>query len=297
MPCKTSPGKRKSRLIELPSPFPLEPGTVRLLEPPTGFGPEQLDRLREGTLGHPFIVDHGRTRSLFFTTAAVQSAMLMDEPHALVAPYTRKMMAFLLFRPVPRHIVMIGLGGGSLAKFCYRHLPRTRITAVEASADIIALRDEFAIPPDDKRFRIVHEEGVAFLSKARLTPDVILVDAFDELGVSGSLASSDFYDTASRCIVPEGLLVMNLSGAKSRYAAHIAGVRAAFPGPIRLVPVDGEDNLLLFACARRHPVELSDALQYRARYFERTLGLEFTRYLGRLRAGQVLDSPANPCEM
>jgi spermidine synthase len=277
-----------SRFLELPSPFPFEPGTVRLLEPPAGFSPDQLDRLREGTIGHPFIVDYGRTRSLFFTTAAVQSAMLLDDPHALVAPYTRKMMAFLLFLPVPRHVLMIGVGGGSLAKFCYHRLPHTRITAVEISAEIIALRDEFAIPADNERFEIIHDDGASFLRSARVTPDVILIDAFDEIGVSPSLAASDFYETAMQCMAPEGVLVMNLSGTKSRYVVHIERVRAAFHGRVRLVPVHGEDNVLLFAFGSQQQFELSDSFQSRARDLETSLGLEFSKYLERLRAGQVL---------
>jgi spermidine synthase len=279
------------RLLELPSPFPLEPGTVRFLESPAGSGTNTLDRLREGTLGRPFILDSGRTRNLFFTTAAVQSAMLLDDPHALVAPYTRKMMAFLLFRPAPRHVLMIGLGGGSLAKFCYRHLTRTRITVVEISADVIALREEFAIPPDDERFEIVHDDGAAFLNKAHsLLPDVVLIDAFDEAGVSPSLAASDFYRRVSRCMAADGVLVMNLSGMKSRYAAHIENVRAAFRGPIRLVPVEGEDNVLLFAFGGQQPASLPDLLQSRARDLERSLGLEFSRYLARLQTGEILDA-------
>jgi spermidine synthase len=281
---------RKLPLFELPSPFPLEPGTVRLVEPAAGFGTEELDRLRAGTLGRPFIIDSGRTRNLFFTTTAVQSAMFLDDPHALVVPYTRKMMAFLLFRPAPRHVLMIGLGGGSLAKFCHRRLPRTRITVVEISADVIALRDEFSIPPDDARFEIVREDGAAFLSRAHVSPDVILVDAFDEVGVSPSLAFTDFYERASRCMTPDGVLVMNLSGIKSRYAAHIRKVQAAFAGSVRLVPVDGEDNVLLFAFGRQQAAALPDVLQQRAHYLERRLGLEFSRYLGRLRAGEVLDT-------
>lgn len=159
--------------IELPSPFTLEPGTVRLIEPAEGFADEQLDRLREGTLGRPFMIDYGRTRNLFFTIAAVQSAMHLDDPNALVAAYTRKMMAFLLFAPAPRHVLMIGLGGGSLAKFCYRHLPRTRISVVEISSEVIALREEFAIPSDDDRFEIIHDDGAAFLARARVSPDII----------------------------------------------------------------------------------------------------------------------------
>jgi spermidine synthase len=36
-------------------------------------------------------------------------------------------MAFLLFNSRPDNVAMIGLGGGSLAKFCHRHLPASRI--------------------------------------------------------------------------------------------------------------------------------------------------------------------------
>lgn len=50
---------------------------------------------------------------------------------------------------------MIGLGGGSLAKYCYRHFPQTEITVIEISPDVIALRNEFAILADDTRFRVL----------------------------------------------------------------------------------------------------------------------------------------------
>ncbi len=216
--------------------------------------------------------------------------MLLDDPSALIAPYTRKMMAFLLFTPAPRHVLMIGLGGGSLAKFCYRHLPQTRISVVEISSEVIALRDEFAIPPDNERFEIIHDDGAAFLASMRLTPDIILVDAFDELGVAPSLVSSDFYERATRCLPAEGLLVVNLSGEKSRYVAHIEALRAAFPGVIRLVPVDGDDNVLVFAFRQRTLADLPDFLGQRAARLEQGLGLEFSRYLERLRTGQILDA-------
>jgi len=277
------------RLIEVPNPFAHEPGTVRLREPVEGFASSELQQLREGTLGRPFMIDCGQTRSLFFDLASVQSAMRLDDPDALIATYTRKMMAFLLFMPAPRHVLMIGLGGGSLAKFCYRHLPHTRISVIEVSAEVIALREAFAIPRNDERFEIIHDEGAAFLARARLRPDIILIDAFDESGVAPSLASSDFYLRASRCLTAGGVLVMNLSGRKNRYAAPIEGIRSAFAGAVRAVSVDGDDNVLLFAFRRRRMVELPEFLCRRAVALERRLGLEFSRYLEKLRAGHVLD--------
>jgi spermidine synthase len=278
----------KPSLVELPSPFALEPGTLRMLEPPEGFGGAPLDSLRDGKSCRPFIIDYGQTRSLFFSMAAVQSSMRLDDPHALMAPYTRKMMAFLLFLPAPRHVLMIGLGGGSLAKFCYRHLPQTRISVIEINAEVIALRDEFLIPRDDERFEIIHDDGASFLASSRVKPDIILIDAFDELGVSPSLASSNFYRRASECMTSNGVLVMNLSGLKDRYMVHIESLRAAFAGPIRLVPVDGDDNVLLFAFQQPHAADLPEFLQRRARYLELGLGLDFSRYLDRLRAGHLM---------
>jgi spermidine synthase len=85
--------------------------------------------------------------------------MWLDEPDTLVSAYTRKMMGFLLFRKRPRGVVMIGLGGGSLVKFCHRHLPSTRMTVVEINARVIALRSHFQIPPDDSRLRVINEDG------------------------------------------------------------------------------------------------------------------------------------------
>jgi len=278
------------RLIDMPSPFAFEPGTVRLVGPAGGLSEEQLDRLREGTLGQPFIIDYGRTRNLFFTVDSVQSSMSLDDPHALVAPYTRKMMAFLLFIPAPQHVLMIGLGGGSLAKFCYQHLPRKRISVVEINPDVIALREAFAIPDDDQRFEIINDNGATFLAKGRARPDIILVDAFDEMGVAPSLLSSDFYRRASQCMPPGGVLVMNLAGDKARYAPHIRRLRSAFPESIRLVPVDGDDNVLVFACRGRQVAELPDFLSNRAHHLERGLGLQFCRYLERLHAGELLDT-------
>ncbi len=290
MPSDDSVDFGKPHVIDLPSPFALEPGTLRLVEPAEGFSDEQLDRLAKGTLGRPFIIDYGLTRNLFFTVDNVQSSMRLDDPNALVSAYTRKMMAFLLFIPAPRHVLMIGLGGGSLAKFCYQHLPSTRISVVEINPEVIALREAFEIPADDRRFEIINEDGATFLAKGRVRPDVILVDAFDEQGVAPSLASSDFYKRASRCMSADGVLVMNFSGDKTRYAAHIRSLRSAFPESIRLVAVDGEDNLLLFASRDRQVVELPDSLSRRARYLELGLGLQFSRYLQRLHAGEILNT-------
>ena len=74
----------------------------------------------------------------------MQSEMSLKAPNDLALRYTQKMMAFLLFQPRPMRIVLIGLGGGSLVKFCHHRLPGARMTAVELDPDVIAWRDTFS---------------------------------------------------------------------------------------------------------------------------------------------------------
>ncbi len=131
----------------------IDPGTlVRVMEPSEAAAAVLCQQLMTDTYDKPFLVEDGKHRAMCFTIdGSVQSEMLLDDPHALVNDYTRKMMGFLLFCPEPRRVLMIGLGGGSLVKFCNRHLPTTHVTVVEIDANVIALRSHFEIPPDGDR--------------------------------------------------------------------------------------------------------------------------------------------------
>ena len=63
-------------------------------------------------MGHSIEVSEERgVRYLHFGTEWVQCAMRLSRPHQLVLAYTQEMLSFLLFRPAPRNVLMIGLGG------------------------------------------------------------------------------------------------------------------------------------------------------------------------------------------
>src|SRR5882724_10656236 len=100
--------------------------------------------------------------------------MKLDDPDELVLSYTRAMMAFLLFHPRPEHVVMIGLGGGSLTKFVYRNLPDARTTVIESEPKVIAVaRQYFHLPPDDGRLVVETAEGGAWVAANRNCCDVL----------------------------------------------------------------------------------------------------------------------------
>ena len=63
-----------------------------------------------------YISEKFGVRTLHIGSDTVQSAMRIAAPNDLELSYTRSMMGFLLFNERPKSVLMIGLGGGSVAK-------------------------------------------------------------------------------------------------------------------------------------------------------------------------------------
>ena len=196
----------------------------------------------------PFVYESLSTKALHFSICEMQSRMRIQDPHALDLEYTRTMMGFLLFKPKPARIAMIGLGGGSLAKFCHRYLPQSRIEVVEINPHVIALRDEFHVPPDDERFRVVQGDGAQFVRDSDQRCDVLLVDGFDSDGQPARLSSQRFYDDCCDLLQPEGILVVNLHYGHARFGTFLGRIRRSFDDQVLVI--DGVDlsNTIIFAC-------------------------------------------------
>jgi spermidine synthase len=209
--------------------------------------PAPLDRPASVDDRPPLIRTDGDRRTLEFTPGDVQSEMLVSRPDALVLEYTRAMMCFALFVPDPHHIVMVGLGGGSLVKFCHRHFPRARITVLEIREDVIALRDQFCLPPDDARLRVLHGDAADYLARMPGCCDVLLVDGFDSQGLPSALTGSAFYAACRRALHPGGVLVANVFTYDPQYAGALQRLRAAFDGRLAWFARIAGNNRILFA--------------------------------------------------
>jgi len=231
------------------NPFSADVSQLKLLETESAPLPDIVERMLNRTYCKPYIVDDGILRYLHFDPTYVQSAMRIDEPDVLDLRYTKKMMGFLLFNSSPRQVTILGLGGGSLAKFCYRHLPNARITVVEIDPNVIALRDHFLIPTDNARFSIVCDDAAHFVAQDETPVDTFLVDTFDAHGLAKSVATQSFFRAARDRMSKSGVFVMNLAGSKEKYSSLIADARLVFEGQVWVIPVSDDGNYILFALA------------------------------------------------
>ena len=232
----------------------------------------------------PVAVSDARgVRTLHVGGEAIQSAMRIDDPFALALDYTRCMMAFLLFHPEPREALMIGLGGGSLAKFFFKRFKQTSIRVVELDSRVLAAaREHFALPPDDERFRVEVGDGAEALVPE--CSDLLVLDAFeDELHVP-RLASAAFYDGAFLALREPGAMVVNFMDDDPRFDQTLARLERAFGGAVLLMKALTDPNVLAFAFKGLPARVPWEELRRRAGRLQARLGLPFGRYASRLRA-------------
>ncbi len=267
----------------LPAELLQESGIVALNEPTWSDIDGLLARLRDGAYDKPFVIDDGQVRRLYFGLAYVQSEMSIAQPHALNFAYTRTMMGFLLFVPRPRRVVIVGLGGGSLTRFCHRQLPRARISTVEIDPEVIAFADLFALPPPGARHELVQADAVDYFARVGDRPDVVLLDGCDNRGMAPALCDAGFLACVRERLRARGVLVINLVGSSEAVRAMVAIASAVFGGRVIVQKVDGGGTEVAFAFKDAAFVPAWDELQHAARALQGRHGLDFPAQMRRLR--------------
>jgi spermidine synthase len=221
-------------------------------------------------------------RHLHVGGEAIQSAMRLDDPYALELDYTRCMMAFLLFHAQPRRALMIGLGGGSLAKFFHRRLPALHTHVVEYDERVIATaRALFHVPADDARLTIEHGDGVEALAPECC--DLLVVDGFEDESTPSAMVSQAFFDAAWCALDDPGVLVMNIMDDDRNFDRHLKRMENAFGGAVLAFQSLRDPNIVVIAL-KGAPAALDwTVLRARADALERKYALPFPRYVERLR--------------
>jgi spermidine synthase len=229
------------------------------------------------------VSDERGVRSLHVGGEAIQSSMRLGDPFALALDYTRCMMGFLLFHPEPRRALMIGLGGGSLPKFFFRHLRRTTVRVIELDPRIVTTaRTHFALPADGERLAVEIGDGAEALAPECC--DVLVIDAYHDEAHVPELAAAEFYDAAFLALEPRGVLVVNFMDDDPRLGQYMRRLESAFGGAVVSMRALYDQNIAAFALKGLPPRLEWKELRRRAGRLEARLGLPFTKYLRRLRS-------------
>jgi spermidine synthase len=234
-----------------------------------------------------YLSEQNGVRSLHLGNNMVQSAMRLAAPNQLELTYTRCMMGFMLFHPQPENLLMIGLGGGSLVKFVYHGLPRTKITVVEINPKVIVFaRNYFSVPPDDERLQVLIGEGSEYIARHPSSADVLMVDGFDDGCQVASLCTQDFYNHARAVLKRNGVLVVNLLSRDRGFQNYMRRIESSFSGHISTLAADPHGNVIAFAFRQKPARRVWESLPERAKKLENEFALPFTEFVKKLNRGK-----------
>lgn len=268
--------------FEIPARVIGERGVIRLRESADTDIVELAERLRDKRYHRPFVIDDGETRRLYFDLNFVQAEMDLADRDGLSFPYTQRMMAFLLFQPNPRHVALVGLGGGSLTKFCHRELPRTKTTTIEIDEHVLALGELFDIPKSP-RLKLVHADAAEYLATTNERYDVVVIDGCDDAGTAAVFCAPRFYRRLRDCLHPGAVVVVNQIGHGPRGEALLRTLDREFPGRHLALHYRAGGNCIHLAFENPETVLDWKRLMERAETLRERHGLDFPAYARQLR--------------
>ncbi|HWL28999.1 MAG TPA: spermidine synthase [Burkholderiaceae bacterium] len=230
------------------------------------------------------ITEEEGVRSLHFGSPWTQGAVRLATPDHIEIEYVQQMMMWLLFKPAPRHVVQLGLGAASLTRFCHRHLPDARVTAVELHASVIdACRHHFFLPPDDDRLTVLHGDAMDYVRKAaRGSVDIMQVDLYDSEAIGPVLDSLEFYQACADSLAPDGVMTVNLFCDYPGHLKSLDTIGQAFEA-LAWLPEVHDGNIVAIAF-KRAPVVDFDALYARAAQIQEAMSLPASTWVRGLHA-------------
>jgi hypothetical protein len=148
-------------------------------------------------------------RILSFDSLFEQSAMRLDNPLALVHDYTQVMLLVLLFKE-PKHVTLLGLGGGSLLRVLHKHCTTTIFQVVELRESVIRIAlGHFAVPSDE-RIVMHNRNGIHYIKAVpRDSTDILFADMYHAYSMEEFQSTTGFLEQSWRLLSADGWLVIN----------------------------------------------------------------------------------------
>lgn len=181
--------------------------------------------------------DRGPLRILFFNYFE-QTRMIRKEPNGAGSPYADAIHINKLLRPEIRRVLMIGLGGGTVAKQFLAAYPDVTMDVIEVDPLVVKVAQEhFEVKPDP-RLRIHVGDGRTFFKRTNEKWDLIIVDVATTSRYGDTLpphlVTREFFTELAGHLTERGVLHMHCAFWRSPIFPSVQKtLLAVFPSLLR----------------------------------------------------------------
>lgn len=210
--------------------------------------PYQQLRIRDDDLFRYLILDR-----------TFHAVMWKVDPVELYLPYSQLMLASLALPAEPKRALILGHGGGSLAKWLAEHWPELDLDIVEVDPSVVRVAERYFGYPGAPTHRVHIKDARVFLRSSGVRYDLIWLDVFARHLIPFHLTTQEFFSELRSHLSPDGVLAINLASSgegpdRERGRAVVTTLRSVFPsieaygvkGPWR-TDQPGAQNLIFFA--------------------------------------------------
>lgn len=193
--------------------------------------------------------ENRRFRWLHFDDDVFQSVMDLKQPHRLTLQHMPVMLGIFQFITKPKRILLLGLGGGSLAHYLQRHYPDCHLTIVEINPIIIDVAKKyFYLPPTSDKFTIINADAQDYFRKTQEQFDAILLDIYTKNNLPACCYETGFYEQTCQHLHENGAMTANfLCHAGQDFLQILQKLRSCFNGQTLCLPVKHYNNLIVYA--------------------------------------------------
>ena len=244
------------------------------------------------------------------------AVMWKADPTFLALPYSQVMMGVLPIMEKPTRGLILGHGGGSLAKWLAKYWPNLELDVVEMDPSVVKAAANFFDYTPPENHHVVVQDARTFLRNNPTQYDVVWVDVFARHLIPFHVTTQEFFEELRAHVSPDGAIAVNL--ASSDAPANVRRAEAVFTtmglafdnittygvaGPDWLKTKKGSFNLIFFAgkpVERMHAPQFVDRLtrsMNRSQFPPEGLGFFLSHVPVSLNPGQILTDDFSPLDL
>ena len=193
--------------------------------------------------------------------------------------YSRLCFAGLLYKSVPKRVLVVGMGGGVVPREMHHYYPQAKVDVVEIDPAIPPIAKRFFAFPTHSNVRVHVDDGRKFIEEQHAAEDakpydIIVLDAYGSEGVPFALLTKEFLAHVRGILAPDGAVVANLIRTHRYFRSELKTYIRVF-GRYQTYVGTESTNVIVVAPGSAAPVLGTEEARRRARRVKENQGLAF----------------------
>jgi spermidine synthase len=225
-----------------------------------------------------------KTRWLTFGTSTIQSTIDINDPGQLPSPSCQAMLSALLFIPEPRRVLLLGTGGGSIARYLAHRCPQIQGDAVEISPLVAEItRRFFEFPTPDQGWQLTINDARHFVKQLNHSYDLMVLDISEKDDPPNWITEPEFLKDCQSRLSRRGALAINLIPKNANsFTQALWNIRQIFNRRAVCLSVPDHRNIVVIAFHGMPEFHNTTALKQRIAELTQKWDLTFQEFLDRM---------------